>query len=67
MLLLSLVLITFFILYIYMTNNIVFKMKTFSNINLNKHSKDIEKVIVFDMDETLGHFVQLGSLNNIDK
>lgn len=65
MLLLSLVLITFFILYIYMTNNIVFKMKTFSDINLNKHSKDIEKVIVFDMDETLGHFVQLGSLNNI--
>ena len=61
LLLLILLIINFFIVYIYMTsNNVVFKMKNFSNLILQN-----EKVIVFDMDETLGHFVQIGSLCNL--
>lgn len=59
MLLISLLVFTiFFIIYIYMSsNNLVFKMKNFSNSILDK-----EKVVVFDMDETLGYFVQLSNL-----
>ena len=43
-----------------MNSNILFKMKNFSNITLEN-----KKVIVFVMDETLGNFVQIGTLCNL--